>query len=155
SGMAKDCLHIGLVTSAYPPTIDGYATYIHDAAVSLVRCGHTVTVVVLDSEHGPVTDQVVVSPEGVTVVWIGVRTKRTDRLSRWLTGLAQPAWSLTVYRALRRRHKRMPFDVIEFMNWNALGVVHSLWKLAPQVMRLTTSIGQVVRFSIDDATGAR
>jgi glycosyltransferase involved in cell wall biosynthesis len=60
-----------------------------------------------------------------------------------MSGLTQPAWSLKIYQALRKYHRQIPFDIIEFSNWKAQGLIHSLHKIAPQAVRVTTTIRQV------------
>lgn len=130
-------MHIGLVTTAYPPQIDGFATYVRDLAEALSELGHSVTVLVARDAQAVGEGR----PDGNGVTVVSLRPP--PRTLAFAAGLPQLAWSLRVRQALRTIHRRRPFDVIEFMNWGGLAAAHSLRKVAPQALRVTTSIGQV------------
>src|SRR6185369_2128430 len=51
--------------------------------------------------------------------------------------------SFRVWRSLAGVHRASAIDVVEFSNWNATNAIHSVWKIAPQITRLSTSICQI------------
>lgn len=137
-------LHIGIVTTAYAPTHDGFATYARDLALSLVALGQRVTVVCAE-RHAQVSPKYWEDTDaGVCVVRLASQLTAYEELLRLTTGLTQIACSRKIYSALRHYHERTPFDVIEFSNWHAPAAFHSMWKLAPQVIRVSTTLRQVV-----------
>jgi len=140
-------MHVCLVTSAYAPIIDGFSTYTRDLAVALIDLGQKVTVICA----APTDSRSLVDEEsleaGIRVIRLHGHLSATERALATVSGLRQLAWSLKAYQAVRRYHRQTPFDIIEFSNWDALGAVHSLFKLAPQVVRVTTSIRQIISVS--------
>ena len=127
--LTRKPLHVGLVTPAYSPRAGGIATYVRDLAESLCSVGQRVTVIqptVTQYSDGPAVD---------------VRDR--FRLVR-VTARGGGTAALTAYRAVRRISATDPFDVIEFANWGGLGSIHAFRKIAPQVMRVSTGIRQVV-----------
>ena len=151
----KSRLHVCLVTPAYPPTIDGFSTYIRDLAVSLVKLGQKVTVICADSTHGPLLSDQEIIDSGIRVIWLCQQFNIFHKALRFATGLSQSAWSLRIYNALVKYHYQIPFDLIEFTNWGAQGLIHSLHKIVPQVVRVTTGIKQVLSFGYTDSIGPR
>ena len=140
---SRDILNICIVTTAYPPVIDGFSTYTRDLAVSLTKLGHSVTVVWADSSgavSGAPSDSCTL---GVRVVRFEPALDVIGRLLCRVTGSSRFGQSYQIYRILRRYQRERPFDVIEFSNWHAPAAAHSLFKLAPQVLRITTTIHQV------------
>jgi glycosyltransferase involved in cell wall biosynthesis len=150
--MEEKPLHICLVTPSYPPEIGGIATYVHDLAASFVGLGQRVTV--LNAGGGGGADEEL-EEAGVRVIRLCSRFSAAQRVVGSLTRLSQMALSLKVYQSLRRLHRRTPFDIVEFPNWKALGVFHSMRKLAPQVVRVTTGIHQITTPAPPDGEGSR
>jgi glycogen synthase len=151
---SRDNLNICIVTTAYPPVIDGFSTYTRDLAVSLTKLGHGVTVVWADSSGeapGPSSDS---CAPGVRVVRFDPALNLIGRLLCRVTGSSRFGQSYQIYRVLRHYHGERPFDVIEFSNWHAPGAVHSLFKLAPQILRITTTILQIASTPPGDNDGA-
>jgi glycogen(starch) synthase len=142
---SRDILNICIVTTAYPPVIDGFSTYTRDLAVALTKLGHGVTVVWADSSgavSGASSDS---CSRGLRVVRFEPALDVFGRLLCRVTGSSRLSQSYQIYRILRRYQRERPFDVIEFSNWHAPAAVHSLFKLAPQILRITTTIHQVAR----------
>ncbi|WUS99723.1 glycosyltransferase family 4 protein [Streptomyces sp. NBC_00708] len=115
-----------------------------DLARGLVGRGHEVLVLVAcgrkpeGAESGTVRDN-------LTVHWLEDGRKGGGPL-RALPGVSDLSRSLRVRRELSRLQSRHgPFDVIEFASWRALGMMHSMAKVAPQLLRATTGIAQVPR----------
>lgn len=142
-------LRICLVTAAYPPTVDGSATSTHDLAVPLVRLGHHVTVLCADRHDSTLSQTSESFESGVRVIRLNLNIGVTGRLLYHFSGLMPLAHSYCIYRALQRYHGETPFDVIEFSNWQAPASIHSVRKLAPQVLRVSTTTNQVASYSED------
>jgi glycogen(starch) synthase len=149
--MIGNALHICLVTSAYPPTIDGFATYTHDLAVSLVDLGQKVTVMCADYGDPSHSSDDESFEDRIRVIRLHPQLDIIESAVGGISGLSQLAWSLKVYKALRKYHCQTPFDIIEFTNWHAPGAIHSLRKIAPQVVRVTTSIRQITSRASTDS----
>lgn len=132
-------LRICLVTPAYPPMVGGVSRYTWDLARGLVCRGHEVVVLVApgDPPEGVETDL-----GGPVVRWL-TQNLVEARFMRSLPGIMDLARSVQVLRVLQTLHDLRPFDVVEFASWRALGAAHSLAKVAPQVLRVTTGIAQV------------
>ncbi len=141
----SECLQICLVTSAYPPTADGFATYTYDLAVSLVELGHAVTVLCCDHRDQGLDEPLEFCDSGARIVRLPPGRTLAGRVLSAASGLAQVGESYDIFKALRRYHRRLPFDVIEFSNWHAPALFHALWKLAPQVIRASTTVKQASR----------
>jgi glycogen(starch) synthase len=148
-------LNICLVTSAYPPTVDGFATYTRDLAVSLASLGQSVTVLCADRHDVSVSTQVEYYDCGVRVIRLSPRLNMAEKMLSAITGLVQLAQSYKIYAALRRYHSEVPFDVIEFSNWHAPAAIHSLFKLAPQILRVSTTLRSVSSRELDSMRGMK
>jgi glycogen synthase len=144
---SRDILNICIVTTAYPPVIDGFSTYTRDLALSLTKLGHAVTVVWADSSGAAPGAPSESCTLGLRVIRFDPALNVIGRLLCRVTGSSRFGQSYQIYRILRQYHGERPFDVIEFSNWHAPGAVHSLFKLAPQVLRITTTIHQVASSS--------
>src|SRR5579863_692080 len=140
---ADDVLHVCLVTSVYPPVIDGFSTYTRDLAVTLAKLGQSVTVLWVDFESVPPGHVLDRSESGVRVVHFHPLPSIVGRMLSIATGVAQLGRSYDIYRLLKKYHIETPFDVVEFSNWHAPAAIHSLFKVCPQVVRVTTSILQI------------
>ena len=143
SGLPGNFLSICLVTSVYPPVIDGFSTYMRDLAVTLAKLRQSVTVLWVDFETIPPGQVHDCSEAGVRVVHVNPTLGVIARSLCCVTRLAQLGRSYEIWRLIRKYHAETPFDVIEFSNWHAPGALHSLFKVTSQVVRVTTSIGQL------------
>lgn len=142
-GQAMRRMRLCLVTPAYPPMVGGISRTTHDLAQGLADRGHEVVVLVACARlpHGGYTEA---ARESLTVHWL-VDSTSPLRLLTWLPGGGADLWrSVRVRRALALLQEAQGrFDAVEFASWRALGAVHSLRKVAPQVLRATTGIAQV------------
>lgn len=150
---ADSVLHICLVTSVYPPVVDGFSTYTRDLAVTLTKLGQSVTVLWVDFEGVPPGHVLDRYESGVRVVHLHPLPNMVGRMLSSATGVAQLGRSYDIYRLIKKYHVETPFDVVEFSNWHAPAAIHSLFKLCPQVVRVTTSILQIDL--LRSASGAR
>ncbi|MFD7708855.1 glycosyltransferase family 4 protein [Streptomyces sp. NPDC059785] len=134
-------MRICLVSPAYPPMVGGIGRNTWDLARGLVARGHEVVVLVAcdrrpaDAESGTVR-------KNLTVHWLEDGPRGAGPLGS-LPGMSDLRRSVRVRRTLALLQARRPFDVVEFASWRALGAVHSLRKVAPQLLRATTGIAQV------------
>ncbi len=62
-------------------------------------------------------------------------------VERWLEGLGH---SLALARVVRQLHRQHQFDVVEFPNFEGLGLIATLFSVAPIVVRLHTSTYEYV-----------
>lgn len=128
-------MRIGLYTPNYPGlTADGgIGTYTRALGYELCRLGHTIHVLTpgdqADTTDGPVH----------------VHFTRTDHLAgvdRVVPG-AGACWR--VARAMRRIVRTTGLDVVEFPNWEGLGLLFEQWSQVPVVVRLHTSSAETQR----------
>ena len=122
-------LRIGLYTPNYPGLTGdgGIGTYTRALAHELDRLGHAVHVLA-PGDRGPADD----GP-------VRVHFTRTDHLAgvdRLLPG-AGACWR--VARAMRRLARAERLDVVEFPNWEGLGLLFEQWSRVPVVVRMYTS----------------
>src|SRR5690348_15261514 len=95
---SRDILNICIVTTAYPPVIDGFSTYTRDLAVSLAKFGHGVTVVWADSSgsmSGAPSDSYT---PGLRVVRFEPALDVIGRLLCRMTGSSRFGQSYQIYR---------------------------------------------------------
>ena len=124
-------MRICIISDSYPtlPNFGGISVYTQTAAHALSERGHTVHVLIgrldqqEDFQDGAV--QVHIRP----VRWIPF-------FCRWLPTLGESA-HLAV--ALQKLHRQYHFDVVEFPNWEAPGLVSEFLRVASIVVRLHTS----------------
>jgi glycosyltransferase involved in cell wall biosynthesis len=131
-------MRIGFVTPEYV-TEDyfsgGLANYVQRAAMALSSLGHEVHVITLSNLDQAEFDQQglrihrVANPRGR---WLRRLTRR--RLSDTLFWLG---FSFRAYRKLRQLHKQAPFDILQFPNSRACGLVTSLLLHVPYAVRLS------------------
>lgn len=132
-------MRICIVSPSYPslPAAGGIAVYSQIAARGLAQRGHEVHVLVgLLGERRDFTDGFVrihVRP----VRWLPV-------VCRWLPGLGE---SICLAWHLWRLHRKCPFDVVEFSNWEGPGLVAAVLRFVPIVVRLHTSTWETVELA--------
>jgi len=137
-------MRIGLVCSGYPPADGGgIGSYTKTLAGGIVERGHEV--VVLTTSEGADSEYV---DDGVIICRVDV-SKYVPMLEKILPGISA---SYRVYRVLRRLQEEKPFDVVEFPNWEALGVVSQLlmpW--LPCCVRVHTPYFETLEFDKGEA----
>ena len=148
-------MNVCLVTSAYPPAADGFATYTRDLAVSLIKLGQSVTVLCGDCHDVLLNGDLEYDDRGIRVIRLSPKLGIIEFALSAMTGLEQLAYSYKIYAALRKYHNQIPFDVIEFSNWHAPAAIHSLFKLAPQIVRASTTLKRVASRELDITGGTK
>ena len=129
-------MRICLISDSYPtlPIFGGISVYTRTAAHALAALGHDVHVLIGRlKEINDFTDgdvKVHIRP----ISWLPL-------ICQWLPGLGE-SWGLA--RALRKLHRQYSFDIVEFPNWEGCGLVSTLWKIVPTVVRLHTSTADVM-----------
>lgn len=122
-------LRIGIYTPTYPGLTGegGIGTYTRDLAHGLARLGHAVRV--LTPGDGPPADD---GPVRVAFTHAGY-VRGLDRLAPGAGG----CWR--VGRAMARLARAEKLDVVEFPNWEGMGLVYQRFGPTPTVVRLSTS----------------
>ncbi|QHG15284.1 glycosyltransferase family 4 protein [Nostoc sp. ATCC 53789] len=132
-------MRIGFATTEYVTEKNfsgGLANYLHRVAKALVSLGHEVHIVVLSE-----IDRSRFEYEGIQIhrLTLGEIQQILDTISRY--SICQTSqcldFSFQVYRKLLKLHKQQPFDIVQFPDWNACGVVSSLLLPIPQVTRIS------------------
>ncbi|RCJ22325.1 hypothetical protein A6770_29940 [Nostoc minutum NIES-26] len=114
----------------------GLANYLHRVAKALLSLGHEVHIVVLSE-----IDRSEFEYEGLQIhrLTLGKIQQILDKISRY--SICQTSqcldFSFQVYRKLLELHKKQSFDIVQFPDWNACGVVSSLLLPIPQVTRIS------------------
>jgi glycosyltransferase involved in cell wall biosynthesis len=137
--MSATSRHIALVTPSYPPGIGGLSRLALEISSGLSAAGHFVTVIC--ESPGPPSDRAASSTPDVRHL-----PAPASRAIGWLLAvplLRQLIQSFRILRMLVAINRERKIDIVEFSNWNCAGAVHSLFKVAPQVIRLSTSINQI------------
>ena len=134
-------MNICLISTGFPPEDGGgIGTYIYNLSVGLVKLGHSVHVIYPSSSSEYCCDIV----EGVNVHRLG--KKSLPKIERFFPGVR---WSFQVYRLIKKLHQRNPFDVVEFPNWEAPGVVSQLMLNIPVVVRVHTPFFETLGLDSD------
>jgi glycosyltransferase involved in cell wall biosynthesis len=131
-------MRIGFVTPEYV-TEDyfsgGLANYVQRAATALSLLEHEVHVITLSDLDQAEFDQQGVRIHRVTNPrgrWLGRLTRhRLPNTLFWLS------FSSRAYRKLRQLHKQAPFDILQFPNSRACGLVASLLLRIPYAVRIS------------------
>ncbi|WP_392482962.1 glycosyltransferase family 4 protein [Nostoc sp. C110] len=132
-------MRIGFATTEYVTEkyfSGGLANYLHRIAKALLSLGHEVHIVVLSE-----IDRAEFEYEGIQIhrLTLGKIQQRLDKLSRY--SMCQTSqcldFSFQVYRKLLKLHKQQPFDIVQFPDWDACGVISSLILPIPQVTRIS------------------
>lgn len=136
-------MRVCLVSPAYPPMVGGIGRNTWDLARGLVDRGHEVVVLVACSRMPEGAESGTIR-KNLTVHWLEDGHKSAGPLGA-LPGVSDLRRSLRVRRALTTLQAERPLDLVEFASWRALGAMHSIAKVAPQLLRATTGIAQVPR----------
>jgi len=114
----------------------GLANYVQRISIALAALGHDVHVLTLSN-----IDKKEFNYEGVKVYRI-----QTGRPRRWLSRLSRhrlsgtAQWldfSFQAYRRVAKLHKQKPFDILQFPNSRACGLVTSLLLPVPYALRIS------------------
>jgi glycosyltransferase involved in cell wall biosynthesis len=134
-------MRVALLTNEYPTegnAFGGLASYLRRLGRALADLGHEAEVFTTSCTTERVRDgSVLVHRTAVPTHW-PERMARLPLLWR-RAGDAEillPAWAIA--RALRRRHRERPFDVIQAANHQAIGLVAAARPVAPVVTRLSS-----------------
>ncbi|MBW4608497.1 MAG: glycosyltransferase family 4 protein [Hassallia sp. WJT32-NPBG1] len=134
-----DSLRIAFTTTEYVTEKyfgGGLANYLHRVAKALVSLGHEVHIFTLSE-----IDQAEFIHQGVQVHRI---RPVTGRVNRWLNKLTQHRiantidclnFSFQAYRKLIQFHQQQPLDIVQFPDWNASGLVSSIFLPVPHTIR--------------------
>lgn len=137
---ANGTVKICFVVDSYPGLFrfGGIAVYTQTAARALAQRGHEIHVLIARREDAP-TDAVdgAVQLHVRKVRWLPV-------VADWLTGLGE---SIGVARHLARLHRQFGFDVVEFPNWEGIGLVGAWFPSTKTVVRLHTSMAESLEVS--------
>ncbi|WP_414566586.1 MULTISPECIES: glycosyltransferase family 4 protein [unclassified Anabaena] len=133
-------MRIGFATTEYVTEkyfSGGLANYLHRVAKALVSLGHEVHIVVLSE-----IDQSEYEHEGIYIhrLTSGKIQQRLNQVTRYRIPQTTQclAFSFQVYRKLLELHKQQPFNIVQFPEWNACGVVSGLLLPIPQVTRISS-----------------
>jgi glycosyltransferase involved in cell wall biosynthesis len=133
-------LRIGFVTPEYITESyfsGGLANYIYRVAKALVSLGYEIHVITL-TEH----DEIEFDREGVRVhrVAVGKLQQWLNKLTRWrLPGTTRCLdFSVQVYRKLKLLNTHKPFDIIQFPNYLACGLVSGFLLGIPYSTRISS-----------------
>lgn len=108
-------MHICIVSAAYPPDDGGgIGTYTQTVARGLVELGVSVVVICKSNMNSFTMDQ------GVQVYRAKISYSIIEKL---FPGIS---WSFYLYKKIKNLNKNKPFDVIEFPNWEAPGLLTQL-----------------------------
>jgi glycosyltransferase involved in cell wall biosynthesis len=124
-------MKIGILTTSYPGVTEsngGIGTYTYHLAQGLSALGHTVHVLTFSNVPGQTRDK--------DVILHLIRAKYFPLFDRILPGSGM---CYRINRALRRIVTGYGLDVVEFPNWEGHGVLFSLVRQVPVVVRLHTS----------------
>ncbi|MEA5567044.1 glycosyltransferase family 4 protein [Anabaena sp. UHCC 0399] len=132
-------MRIGFATTEYVTEKNfsgGLANYLHRVAKALLSLGHEVHIVVLSE-----IDRSEFEHEGIQIhrLTLGKIQRILNKLSQYHISetLQCLDFSLQVYHNLLELHKQQPFDIVQFPDWNACGVISSLLLPIPQVTRIS------------------
>jgi glycosyltransferase involved in cell wall biosynthesis len=133
-------MRIGFLTPEYvtePYFSGGLANFLHRTSVALARRGHDVHVFTwseLDSGDF-VADGVSVhriAPSGVRRWLRTVSRARLQESADWID------LTIAACRRVRRAHRQAPFDLLQLPNYSACGLLSSIFRHPPSVVRLST-----------------
>ena len=132
-------MHLGFVTPEYVTESyysGGLANYAHRVAKALVSLGHKVHILTFSE-----LDQAEFDHEGIQVYRIttGKFQGKLDRITRYRIS-STTKWldfSFGAYLKLKKLHKQHPFDLVQFPNSRACGLLPKLLLRVPQVTRIS------------------
>ena len=136
-------MRIALLTWAYPPEKSGLTRAAREIAQSLADVGNDVTIFTMDR---PLDQPPAQSDDGsgngmdgrVKVIGCGLREGSFTAEIRKVAAIGHCVAPLAFRRAVRREHRREPFDVVEATNWYAPGLAIALFGPVPLVTRNST-----------------
>ncbi|BAZ29613.1 putative glycosyltransferase [Cylindrospermum sp. NIES-4074] len=132
-------MRIGFVTTEYITEKNfsgGLANYLHRVAKALVSLGNEVHIIVRSD-----IDRSEFDHEG-----IHIHRLMGGQIKRWLSHLTRHGmpetsncldFNFQVYHKLMQLHKQHPFDIVQFPDWDACGVISSFLLPIPQVTRIS------------------
>jgi len=137
-------VNICLVSTGFPPENGGgIGTYIYNLSKGLVVLGHTVHVITP-------TGQSYYTVEQEDKLFVHRLPKQSlPILESYFPGIR---WSFQLYQLIKELHKKSPFNLIEFPNWEASGVVSQLLLNIPVVVRLHTPFFETLSLDSDNVT---
>jgi glycosyltransferase involved in cell wall biosynthesis len=119
----------------------GLANYLHRVSKALVSLGHEVHIIVLSEIDGAEFEQ---DGNGSFIRRINITD---DPFKRWFNRLTRYqlletvlclTFSFRAYQKLMQLHGRNPFDIVQFPDWNASGLVSSWLLPIPWVTRISS-----------------
>ena len=124
-------MKICFVTDSFPTLskFGGIAAYTRTAACALAERGHEVHVLVARGT------EIKESSDG-GILLHSRPAKWAPIVGKWLVGFGESVCAAWWLLKLHRKHR---FDVVEFPNWEGLGLVSAFLRIAPIVVRLHTS----------------
>lgn len=132
-------MRIGFVTTAYITNKQhfggGLGNYLYRVAKALVSLGHDVHIIVLSENKADFKH------DGIQIHYLKLTSNRIKRLLNRLTRyrILQTLncfdFSFQAYRKLMQLHQQQPFDIVQFPDWDACGIVSSFVLPIPQVTR--------------------
>ena len=130
-------MRIGFVTPGYVTEENfsgGIGNYVHRVAKALVSLNHEVHVVTISD-----IDEAQFEHEGVIVHRVKVELRRLNQLTRYrLSSTAKwLSFSVGAYRQLKKLHQQHPFDVLQYPNSRACGLVSSFLLPVPHAIRIS------------------
>ena len=179
-GRKASPMRICLVSKEYPPAgTGGIANYVYDLAHGLAAAGQDVTVIAgaAREDNRREREERKRLPDGATSApltsgGLPVRTSGdnknavnlhrvhdhrfplpafTRRRGRAIRTLLERSWA--VDRSIARlERKQGSFDIVEMSNWNAEGIIYSLHRRAPLVIRLSTPLALIDQLSDNPST---
>jgi glycogen synthase len=125
-----------IVSDSYPlhTPFGGVAVYTRTIARALTARGHEVHVLVPTRDQGSDLTDGAIEVHYRTARWLPL-------IGRFLPGLGE---SRELARALRELHERHHFDLVEFPNFEGLGLVAQWQNFVPIVVRLHTSMAETL-----------
>lgn len=134
-------MNICLVSTGFPPENGGgIGTYIYNLSKGLIVLGHTVHVITPTSQSYYTVDQ----EDGFYVHRLP--KKSFPIIEAYFPGVR---WSFQLYKLIKKLHENSSFDLIEFPNWEASGVVSQLLLNIPVVVRLHTPFFETLSLDSD------
>jgi glycogen(starch) synthase len=133
-------MHVCLSAREYVPHIDvgGIGAYTQHLALGLRQLGHHVTI--LSESLRPRPGNSKASPASLqqTASRVFARARQATWLNRWpASQVIGVLWySLSLARAVRRLASEEQVEILEVPDWRAEGLVASLWKPIPLVVKL-------------------
>ena len=130
---------IGFVTTEYVTEHNfsgGLANYLHRVAKALVSFGNEVHIIVLSEIDGTEFEHQGIQIHRLTSGKIQQLVNRIGQYKIYETSKCLD-FSFQAYRKIMRLHKQRPFDIIQFPDWDASGVVSSFLLPIPQVTRIS------------------